>query len=317
MASYTTLLASAATGIGIAIVLFAVVNWQLRSQRVARGLKNLKDKVVLVTGASKGIGVKIAEHYARHNAVLVLAARTVSKLEEVAAHCRTLGSPNVFVVPFDARDDDSCRRMVAKAVELTGRGRLDVVVLNHTMSVYRPLFEMAPEERLGVVKEMVQSNYIGYVATALEALPYLEAPASNGSAGSLVVVSSLAAKIPTPNVHAYSASKHAIDGFFNALRLELKAKARSEAGKPERERSREVKVTMCLLGAIKTESFLESTPKHLHAMAEDPGVTAKVIVEKAAEGAKEFFFPSYISIVPLINQFSRGLGEAIVNSANP
>ncbi|KAI8851548.1 hypothetical protein BC829DRAFT_119276 [Chytridium lagenaria] len=190
-------------------------------------------------------------------------------------------------------DESSCAALVAKAAELEG-GTIDVVVLNHTLSVFKPLFEFEVKERMQAIKEMIQANYIGYVTIALAALPYLEkSSANNDLTSNLVVVSSLAGKFPTPNVHAYAASKHAIDGFFNALRYELIAKWKSEdaaakfaGATPCR---RKVVVTVGILGAIKTESFLEATPKEIHGTAVSPDGTAQAIVENAAAGVEQVY----------------------------
>ncbi|KAJ3211772.1 hypothetical protein HDU67_004299 [Dinochytrium kinnereticum] len=291
-----------------------------RAKRVSDGLVLLKNKVVLITGASKGIGEQLAYTYAKQNAIVIIAARTLSRLEEVAEKCKSLGSPRAHVVRFDAKDEASCVALIAKAAELEN-GQIDVVVLNHAMSVYKPLFEMEVKERMEAVKDMIQANYVGYVAIALAALPYLEksTPATTGPTSSLVIVSSLAGKFPTPCVHAYSASKHAIDGFFNALRFELNAKwkAEDDAAKfagaiPSRRR---VVVTLCLLGAIKTENFIETVPKDVQAMAVSPEGTAVAIVENAAAEVEQFYHPFYIQMMPILNSVSHSLGQLVVRAA--
>ncbi|KAJ3102169.1 hypothetical protein HDU97_000730 [Phlyctochytrium planicorne] len=269
----------------IAAAAFAFAWYQSLSSRIAKGTSQLKGKVVLITGASRGIGEQLAYQYSSQKAIVILAARTISKLNAVAEACKGKGCFRVHVIQFDALDEESCSSLVHKAASLEN-GRLDVVVLNHAMSIYKPLFELELKERINAVKEMIQANYIGYVTIALTALSYLESKpdasiSTSSPTSSLIVVSSLAGKFPTPSVHAYSASKHAIDGYFMALRYELEAKwAKSPP-------ARKVIVTKALLGAIKTENFLETVPENVHAMAVSPEGTAKAIMEMGAAGVEQ------------------------------
>jgi NAD(P)-dependent dehydrogenase (short-subunit alcohol dehydrogenase family) len=158
-------------------------------------------RVVVVTGGSDGIGAEIARQ---------LAARDRDKLEQVAGQCAALGA-QALAVPADVSDREQCRRLVAAAVERFGR--VDVLVNNAGRSAHA-LFEEVPD--LAWYEELMRINLWGSVWCTQAALPYLKA-----ARGRIVAVSSLAGLVGVPGRTAYSASKFAMTGFFEALRAEL------------------------------------------------------------------------------------------------
>ena len=171
-------------------------------------------RVVVVTGGSDGIGAEIARQLAGREGAglaLVLAARDKDKLERVAAQCTALGA-RALAVPTDVSDQDQCRRLVDAAVARFGR--IDVLVNNAGRSAHA-LFEEVPD--LGWYEELMRINLWGSVWCTQAALPHLKA-----ARGRIVAVSSLAGLIGVPGRTAYSASKFAMTGFFEALRAELK-----------------------------------------------------------------------------------------------
>jgi NAD(P)-dependent dehydrogenase (short-subunit alcohol dehydrogenase family) len=171
----------------------------------------LSNKVVLITGASSGIGRATAERLALLGARVCLAARTTAVLEEVAAAVRRQGG-EALVLPTDVTDEGQCRRAVAAAVGWFGR--LDVLVCSAGVSM-RSRFEQTD---LQAVERLMQVNFFGTLYPTYHAIPHLRA-----TRGSLIAVSSLAGKRGTPTYAAYGASKFAVQGLYESLRLELAA----------------------------------------------------------------------------------------------
>jgi short-subunit dehydrogenase len=170
-------------------------------------------RVIVITGASDGIGAEMARQWARRegaNVSLVLAARNVDKLEQVAADCRQHGA-TVRVQPCDVAEQGDCRTLIDAAV--TGCGRIDILVNNAGMSAHA-LFEQVDD--LAWYERLMRVNHWGSVWCTHAALPHLKA-----SRGRIVAVSSLAGLIGVPGRTAYSGTKFAMTGFFEALRVEL------------------------------------------------------------------------------------------------
>jgi len=170
----------------------------------------VKDKVVVITGASKGIGAELARQLAPRGAKLVLAARSVEALESVAAECRGLGAA-VLTVKADVAVERDCHAMVSGAV--LAFGGLDVLVNNAGMTMWARFEEIADME---ILARIMQVNYMGSVYCTRHALPYL-----HESGGVVVGISSLAGRVGVPTRTGYAASKHAMTGFFDSLRAEL------------------------------------------------------------------------------------------------
>ena len=171
-------------------------------------------QVIIITGASDGIGAEIARQLARRRGAdlaLVLAARSAAMLDAVAAECMALGA-QALAVPTDVSDQAQCLRLVAAAVQRYGR--IDALVNNAGRSGHA-LFEDVQD--LGWYEEMMRINLWGSVWCTHAALPWLKQ-----SRGCVVAVASLAGLVGVPGRTAYSASKFAMSGFFEALRAEMK-----------------------------------------------------------------------------------------------
>lgn len=172
--------------------------------------------VAIITGASDGIGAEMARQLSRRDKdqlALVLAARGLDKLEQVAAECRSHGA-QLLVQRTDVAVEADCKALVAAAVARFGR--IDTLVNNAGMSAHA-LFEDVAD--LGWYEQLMRINLWGSVWCTQAALPHLKA-----SRGRIVAVSSLAGLIGVPGRTAYSASKFAMTGFFEALRVELAPK---------------------------------------------------------------------------------------------
>ena len=167
-------------------------------------------KVIVVTGASQGIGKALCLELAGQRPRLVLAARDAAALEAVAAACRARGA-ETLVVPTDVGDEASCRALVERAVE--GFGGVDVLVDNAGIGMLARFEDVAD---LSLYERLMRVNYLGSVYPTFYALPHLKR-----SRGQIVGVSSLAGLAGVPLRTAYAASKHAQIGFFDSLRVEL------------------------------------------------------------------------------------------------
>jgi short-subunit dehydrogenase len=169
--------------------------------------------VVVITGASDGIGAELARQWAAaHGAqvALVLAARGAAKLEAVAADCKALGA-QTLVHTTDVSVESECRALMAAA--MARFGGIDVLVNNAGMSAHAELRE-TPD--LAWTEQLMRINHWGSVWCTHAALPHLLA-----RRGRIVAVSSLAGLVGVPGRTAYCATKFAMTGFFEALRVEL------------------------------------------------------------------------------------------------
>lgn len=178
-------------------------------------LPSVRNSVVLITGASSGIGAELAVQYGALGARLVLAARRGAELRAVGAAASAAGAADVLALPTDMADPAAVRAMVEAAVARFGR--LDVLLLNHA-TVDDALFvaHTTPAALETAIGTPFRVNVLGSAHAARAALPHLEA-----TAGHIAVVSSASAKVAAPFHAGYVASKHALHGVFETLRAEL------------------------------------------------------------------------------------------------
>jgi len=189
---------------------------------------NLAGKVIWLTGASSGIGEALAHVLASRGAVLALSARREEVLEEVRS--KSANSDRHFVLPLDMLQPGS----FAAAVEsVHGHfGRIDVLI--HCAGISQR--GTAADTELKVDRHLMELNYFGPIALTKQVLP----PMLTRGEGQIVVISSLLGKFAMPKRAAYSASKHALHGFFDALRAEVEAQG--------------ISVTMVCPGFVRTNA---------------------------------------------------------------
>lgn len=154
-------------------------------------------RVVLVTGASSGIGAALAREFARQGADLVLAARRLSRLADLAVELRTTGR-RALAVSCDVTEDGAVEEAVRQGLDTFGR--LDVAVANAGFGVVGPFERLALED----YRRQFETNVFGVLRTASAALPALRR-----SRGTLVIVGSVSGHVPTPGASAYAMSKAA------------------------------------------------------------------------------------------------------------
>jgi NAD(P)-dependent dehydrogenase (short-subunit alcohol dehydrogenase family) len=167
-------------------------------------------KSVLITGASEGIGRALALTLAAEGANLVLAARNPARLEEAVAECSARGAA-VTSVCGDVSSPADAARFVACALERFGR--LDILVNNAGITMWSR-FDAVSD--FAVYDRLMAVNFMGAVHTTAAALPHLKA-----TRGLIVAVASIAGLTGVPERTGYAASKHAMVGFFESLRIEL------------------------------------------------------------------------------------------------
>lgn len=172
-------------------------------------LMNLKDKVIVITGASSGIGKALAHEFAGRGANLVLGARQYVTLCEISQQLETQYKIKAVAVQCDVSIETDCEYLIKQSV--TTFGRIDVLVNNAGISM-RALFKDAD---LNVLKTLMDVNFWGTVYCTKYAMPALLQ-----SKGTVVGVSSIAGYKGLPGRTGYSASKFAMNGFLDALRVE-------------------------------------------------------------------------------------------------
>ncbi len=164
-------------------------------------------KVVIITGASSGIGKALAFEYAKHNFNLVIAARNIEKLNEIKQELST--KTQVLAVQTDVSKEEDCKNMIKAAADTFGR--IDILINNAGISM-RAVFK---DLHLDVMRRLMDVNFWGTVYCTKYALPYLLE-----TKGSVVGISSVAGMHGLPARSGYSASKYAIQGFLDTLRIE-------------------------------------------------------------------------------------------------
>ena len=172
--------------------------------------KKIRDSVVVITGASSGIGRATALACARRGATVVAAARREGLLEDLANECERLGG-RALAVPTDVTDEEAVNALARKAVE--NFDRLDVWVNNAGVTLFSRLEEAPIEE----YRRVFETNLFGYVYGARAALPYFREQGS----GVLINNDSVVAKASQPYTSAYVTSKFAVRGLSECLREEL------------------------------------------------------------------------------------------------
>lgn len=170
---------------------------------------NLKDKIIWITGASSGIGAAMAVEYSRMGAKLILSSRNTDDLNKVRSAC--LSPENVKILTMDLANTLKFKEIVKEAVGFYGY--IDVLINNAGISQR----SLAADTSLEVDRKIFDVNYFGTIALTKELIPHFKEKGK----GHFVVITSVVGKIGTPLRSSYSASKHALHGFFDSLRAEL------------------------------------------------------------------------------------------------
>jgi short-subunit dehydrogenase len=168
----------------------------------------LRDKVVLVTGASMGIGEAIARAFSGAGAKTVLAARSLGRLEAIARNLPT----DSLLLQVDMARPDQVLAMVSRTAEHFGR--VDILVNNAAVGMYAAAADMSPEK----LETLVRTNWLGPVYAVQAVIPYMR----KQGGGQIINISSVAGKVAFPWMGAYCASKFALNAFSDSLRMEVR-----------------------------------------------------------------------------------------------
>ena len=230
---------------------------------------NLREKTVVITGASSGIGRSTALEMARRGAHVVLGARRIEELEAVAAECRALGVRAVAVATDVTRPED-CRNLIAAA------GRVDVLVNNAGFAIY----DAVAEARVDDFRAMMETNYFGYVHCIEAVLPQMLARGE----GTIVNVGSITGIMGYARMGGYCATKFAVHGMTEALRNEVMGRG--------------LRVALVCPGTTETEFFKKAERGKMPAasrllLAVSPDRVARAVCDAAEDGR-------YRRILPLL-----------------
>ena len=175
---------------------------------------NIKGKVVIVTGASSGIGEATASEFAKEGARIVLAARSVDKLQELAGEIAAMNSgAETLVIQTDLSKLEDIQAMIRQTLERFNR--IDVLVNNAGFGRLDWLENLDPVKD---IQAQIDVNVMGVIQTTRQVLPVMIEQRS----GSIINMCSMAGLVGTPTYSIYAASKHAVHGFSEALRREVK-----------------------------------------------------------------------------------------------
>ena len=183
---------------------------KVRNRRLTVNADTFREKTVIVTGASSGIGKALALRLADEGAWLALTARNVQRPDSLAVECQRRGG-KAIAIPTDVADESQCRTLIQHTH--AAHGRIDMVVNNAGIDVVSKLEDL-PD--LHLFKQVIDVNFYGTVYCTYYALPYLKE-----TSGRIVNISSLGGMLAIPFNTSYVASKFAMIGFSDSLRMEL------------------------------------------------------------------------------------------------
>lgn len=237
---------------------------------------NLKHKNIIITGASGGIGAEMAKLCAERGANLLLLARNVEKLEQLKENLEAQYNARVSVHRLDVSDSSAVGKVFASAAaEL---GHIDILVNNAGFGVFRYAHETSVEE----MKSMFDVNVIGLMACTHAVLPSMRKQGS----GHIINIASQAGKIATPKSSVYAATKHAVLGYTNSLRMEL-----ADAG---------IYVTAVNPGPIATDFFTIADEsgtyvKNVQKFMLKPKTVAEKVVDVMGKPVREINLPGWMN----------------------
>jgi short-subunit dehydrogenase len=254
-----------------------------------------RDKSVLITGASSGIGEELALQLAQTGAKLILTARRKDRLEALAQKIADAGKPRPVVAECDVTRDGDLERAVADATRAFGK--LDVAFANAGFGVVAPLKKLTLDD----YRRQFETNVFGVLRTIYAALPELEK-----SKGNLAIIGSVAGWIATPGASPYSMSKFALRALADSITLEMRA-----AG---------ITVTLLSPGFVASDIRITDNQGKVHPGSKDPvpnrmtvstPVAVREILNAVASGKRERIVTGHGKVFVAIGRFAPWMLRAL------
>ncbi|SDZ86889.1 SDR family oxidoreductase [Nitrosospira multiformis] len=254
-------------------------------------LKPLDQQVIVITGASSGIGLATAMLAAERGAKLVLIARSAKTLEHLVARIANTGGEAIDVV-VDVADREKMRLAAQTAVDRFGH--IDTWINNAGVAIYGRLDEVNEADS----RRLFDTNFWGVVNGSLAALPYLKK-----QGGALINVGSETSEAIVPLLGMYSASKHAVKGFTDALRVEVQEFDKAP-----------VVITLIQPSAVNTpfpqhaKNYMDKEPK-LPPPLINPEQVAEAILKAATEGGRDVKVGAMAVVNTMISKLAPSFGD--------
>ena len=250
---------------------------------------DFKDQVIVITGASSGIGKQLAIDLAGRGAIVAGCGRSIARLKETLKEVRRV-SPSSLMIGCDISDAEQAQGMIRKILD--DFGKIDVLINNAGIGMRRPF----SETDLAAIEEMLRTNYLGAVYCAHAALPSMIAQRS----GHIVSVSSAAGLIPTLNLAGYCASKFALNGWAESLYYELKPLG--------------VHVSIVCPGPVQTEfnrKFRDSVPKSPPNLILSSTEVTRAIIRTLETRRFEIVLPRQFALISAVRRHAPRLFRAL------
>ncbi|MGB3606313.1 SDR family oxidoreductase [Psychroserpens sp.] len=250
------------------------------------------NKTIWITGASSGIGKALSIALSKYNCNLIISARRLEALEKVKGMCAH--PERVFILGFDLAETNIMQQHAKTAI--SAFGRVDMLINNGGISQRSPIIETS----IDVDRKLMEVDYLGTVALSKALLPHFIANQS----GHFVVVSSLMGKFSSPYRSAYCGAKHALHGFFDALRLEHDKD--------------QVRVTLICPGFVNTNIARNALTADGSAQARqdsktEKGLEVKVFVNKMIKAIKKEKFEAYIGQTETLGVYVKRLSPRLIH----
>lgn len=261
---------------------------------------DIKNKVAIVTGASSGIGEATARAFGREGAKVVLAARRVDKLQTLAQEINLMTGAETLVIQADLSKLEDIQAMIAQTLEKFGR--IDILVNNAGFGRLDWLENLDP---IKDIQAQIDLNVLGVIQTTHQVLPVM----MEQRAGSIINMCSMAGLVATPTYTVYAASKHAVHGFSEALRREVKPWG--------------IDVSLIYPGGVVTEFTQHAgikrktnarTPKSMLLTAEQ---VANAVIKLVRRPRRMLIIPWLWSVTVFMNRFLRALWITLPSNASP
>jgi hypothetical protein len=252
---------------------------------------DFKDQVILITGASNGIGKRLAVDLAARGAVVAGCGRSITRLKETLKEVRG-ASPASTMIGCDVSDAEQVQGMVGKII--ADFGKIDVLINNAGVGMRKPFIETD----LKTIEEIIRVNYLGAVYCTHEALPSMIAQ----KGGHIVNISSGAGLIGTLNMAAYCASKFALNGWSESLYHELKPLG--------------INVSVICPGPVETEfshDFRESEPKSPPSMIVSTEAVAQAVIKVIENKRFEIVLPRWLALMSALKRHLPNLFRAVAH----